>query len=214
MHYSQSYPVCVEHYDPYVFPVAILRTSRLVYQEAYAMLYSGNILVLFDLDTSRFGVEKLFESAKRPPLNIVDSKAPMPPATVHIQHKIQSCGFYRTRIIFAAADIDLVCHALFKIRRPWFGGKLIAVLKVPQNGWTSEQLSEYIWKHLRLCPFHEGDQVIDRTGVFETRAEWFAREDSSDAETHGEGDTKEDGEESGGENGHGDAEEDGDEDGE
>ncbi len=216
MHYPQGCPDLTKRHETYAFPVAILRTSRLVYQEACAVLYSDSLLVLLDLDTSCFSVWKLFEYTKRPPLNIIDSEAPMPPATVHIQHEIEGYAFGSTCVVFAAADIHLVCHALHEMRLnilETFVGYHITVLKVPRNGWTSEKLSECIWKPLQDCLFRERDQVIDRTGVFETRAEGLAVEGPSDVKMDGKRDAEEDTEEIAKEDGGEDGEEDEDEDG-
>ena len=184
-----------EQYEAYVFPVAILRTSRLVHQEAHAVLYSGNLLVLLVLDTNFFSAGKLFTLAKDTPFNIFDRKALMPPAAVEIKLEIEYPDTYDKRIMFAAADIDLICHALHQLR--WcacnfYGGLQFTVLKVPQHGWTSEQLSESIWKPLRSCSSNEWDCVMDLTGVFETRAEGSATEGFYDTETDGEWDTGED----------------------
>ena len=190
------------------------------------MLYSDNLLVLLDLHTSYYTVEELFEFAEGASINIINSEAPMPPASVHIRHEIEDYSFHRTRIVIAAADIDLVCHALQEKRRDvkMFICYIFTVLKVPQHGWTSEKLSECIWKPLRNCLFRERDQVIDRTGVFETRLDVPATEGPSGVETDGKGNAKEDADEGGDGDGDGDgnggedrdedAEENGDEDGE
>ena len=130
----------------------------MIYQKAQAVLYSDDLLVLLDLDTSDFNPKMLFRFAKSVPFNTFHPDAPMPPAAVHIKHEIEVKGFENTYIVFAATDFRLVCHALHQAKysyRSRYEGWLITLLKIPRHGWTSEKLTKSIWDHLRRRPFGE-----------------------------------------------------------
>ena len=192
----------------------------MIHQEAQAVLYSDNLLVLLGLDTSFWFTERLFKFAKNVPINLLGSDAPMPPAAVHIKHRIEDKSDFNKGIVFGSSDFDLVCHALHEVRRsncsPYQRWS-ITLLEVPRRGWTSDRLKTSIWDPLKRRQFGLWDYVMDRTGLFETRTEEPDTSSSFDIERYSDGDNEdqngdgdEDGDEYGGKDGDGDGDEDGD----
>ena len=193
----------------YVFHVAILRTNRLISQEASSMLYGDNILVFINWSIqNKIDFLVVNRSLQHVAVKFVPNATLPPPNVVHINHQLEYDQGARLSVIVAAADVKFVCEAfldLFRCLRsqPRATFSLVAI---PQLGWSHKKLLEMVWLPLRalrekVLPKVEEPEcrplkVMDYTGVFEQTDENFdlkeESEQESDTDSERESDTGED----------------------
>ena len=193
-----------QHQYTYIFHTAILRTNRLIGNEAKSMLYGGNILVLINWNVPSTGHVKLTKMPRNIAFNQIPNGAALPPCMVSINHQVKHDKRTRVSMIVTAPDVPLIC-GMIRSRcgcrgcQPRASYSLVAL---PQPSWPYQRLLEMIWlplKALREHGFSERGfsgngfsetneleyrlKVIDKTGVFEQTEETSNWEEESEQES-------------------------------
>lgn len=174
----------VSYWDPqnqysYVFHTSILRSNRLIGQEANYVLYGSLVLINFDIPGYGAGDLLIKMMLQNVAFNHIAKGTRLPPHVIQISHVMQYSEGTRVSIIVAAADVQLVCE---EILGPYLcpgrqlGGSYFLVA-LPQLDKPYEPLLKKTWLPLKAlretgCLKIEGLdygslQVIDSTGVFE-----------------------------------------------
>ena len=184
-------PPTYRGHDAYIYDTAILRSNRLIGQEAKSVLYGGNMFVLFNLTDDKCAYYMISDSLRNVAWNPVRKDAPVPSCVVQIDHVIKD--HTGPSLIVAAADVNLICkrgiEKYFFRHGPRAAYSLVAL---PQLGWPHEFLLTMIWLPLKalrepICTNLKGDgndyvftagiKIIDCTGVFEQTIGMYKQED-------------------------------------
>lgn len=181
----------------YIFHTAILRSNRLIGQEATSVLYGSNILVLITFDIPNCSAGNLIlKIMSHVAFNQIPEGAPLPPGVVQIDHQAQPSGRARASMIVAAADVSLVCTAIPDqcYGQGYRPSALYFLVALPQLGWPYKMLLETIWLPLKALredgcleiegPDHGSFKVIDHTGVFEQTDEKSDCEEESEQKSN------------------------------
>ena len=187
-----------QHQYTYIFHTAILRSNRLIGQEAKFMLYRSNTLVLINWnidDRDGWGLI-LNKIPGNVAFNHIPNGTQLPPYIVQINHQDIWSGRTRVSMIVAAADVRSICERLVG-RCDRFGCPLRAsysLVALPQPGWPYERLLETIWLPLKAIRNHRCPdtawygyikfKVIDKTGVFEKTDESSDWDQKSEQESN------------------------------
>ena len=203
----------VPRWDPYhqyvyKFHTAILRTNRLIYQEAKFVLYGSNVLLLINTDICDRSYLMLSGIPQSVAFNQISNCTPLPPYLVRINHQAEHSGHAKVWMIFAAADLHLICEKIYD-QCGWHGCLLrpsLSLVALPQLGCPYESLLKMIWlplTALREYRYSKIDgldssnfKVIDKTGLFEQTEEVSDWEEESEQESNTDSDRDNDAEES------------------
>ena len=171
-------PPTYRGHDVYIYDTAILRSNRLIGQEAKSVLYGGNIFVFFNLTNNSCAYLMISDILRNIAWNPVRIGAPVPSCVVQFNHGRQDGKPAGPSLIVAAADLKLICKNLIErglcCHGPRTGYFLVAL---PQLGWQHERLLTMIWLPLKALReprrtkdyffINERIRVADCTGVFE-----------------------------------------------
>ena len=186
------WPDYIEHYA-YVYDTAILRSNRLIGQEAKAILYGSNIFVLFNMRSCSCAYGLISKISDSVGLNFVRKGAQVPSCVVHINQGRQDGKPAGPSLIVAAADVNLICKKAIVQQFCCHGPRAAYFLvALPQLGWQHERLLTMIWLPLKALrergpfEFEEDDhdyflntdiKITDCTGVFEHTVTTYKPED-------------------------------------
>ena len=196
-----------QHRPTYVFHTAILRSNRLIGQEAKSMLYGSNLLVLINWQLRDLGLLMLKNMLQNVAFNHIPNSAPLPPCVVQVNHQVRHVERASVSMIVAGSDVDYICTGLLGLChcRSCHPSASYSLVALPQLGWPYERVLEMIWLPLKALRKHHRPKirgpkfrnvkVVDRTGFFEQTDEildWEeASEQGSNTESERESDTEE-----------------------
>lgn len=193
-----------QHRPTYVFHTAILRSNRLIGQEAKSMLYGSNLLVLINWQLRDLGLLMLKNVLQNVALNHIPNSATLPPCVVQINHQVQHGERASVSMIVAGSDVPYICTGLLGLChcRSCHPSASYSLVALPQLGWPYERVLEMIWLPLKALRKHHRPKirrpnfhnlkVIDRTGFFEQRDEILDWEEESEQESNTESERESD----------------------
>ena len=175
-------PPTYKDHEAYIYDTAILRSNRLIGQEAKSVLYGGNMFVLFNFKDDKCAYYMILLILRNVPWNPVRRGAPVSSCVAQIKWVSRERKRGGASLIVAAADMTLICKEMkqdFRYRGPSVACSLVAL---PQLDWQHERLLTMMWLPLKALRERRrievdvfGDdnfpnkhiKIKDCTGVFE-----------------------------------------------
>ncbi|CAD6563812.1 MAG: hypothetical protein ASARMPREDX12_000072 [Alectoria sarmentosa] len=196
-----------QHRPTYVFHTAILRSNRLIGQEAKSMLYGSNLLVLINWQLRDLGLLMLKNVLQNVAFNHIPNNAPLPSCVAQVNHQVQHGERASVSMIVAGSDVHYICTGLLDLChcRSCHPSASYSLVALPQLGWPYERVLEMIWLPLKALRKHHHPKtrgsksrnlkVIDRTGFFEQADEILDMGEESEQESNTESERESDTEE-------------------